>query len=240
MHFCMNLFVKNVYVGHLKVPFILQQKRESDDVLAQYMGRYIEKAFQKHSRILGRRADDLNNVVQALINGVPIEATSRRGLDVDSMGGHFICIKINPSHRTQQKVPIEYICNHIDSTFHGCITLEHDSSIVTFIDLAKSSYSEKNILDTLAKILQMMDLKGGNGGTSGTDYVNYLLNEMIQAGEISHETADGVIFSVFNTAGKMMFADFYAEKGLRDWLGVPGDVKDGRALGGYIEVIQKG
>jgi hypothetical protein len=42
---------------------------------------------------------------------------------------------------------------------------------------------------------------------------------------------------VFEAAGKMAFAEFAAIKGVRDWLGVPADVNDGRVLGGLIEVV---
>ena len=35
----------------------------------------------------------------------------------------------------------------------------------------------------------------------------------------------------------MMFAESFAIKGLRDWLGVPEGMNDGRVLGGYIEVL---
>jgi hypothetical protein len=41
---------------------------------------------------------------------------------------------------------------------------------------------------------------------------------------------------LFETAGKMAFSEFAAVKGIRDWLGVPGDLNDGRVLGGLIEV----
>jgi hypothetical protein len=48
---------------------------------------------------------------------------------------------------------------------------------------------------------------------------------------------ENVIKCVFEAAGKMAFSEFAAIKGIRDWLGVPGDVKDGRVLGGLIEVV---
>ena len=35
----------------------------------------------------------------------------------------------------------------------------------------------------------------------------------------------------------MAFSEFAAIKGIRDWLGVPGDLNDGRVLGGLIEVV---
>jgi hypothetical protein len=48
--------------------------------------------------------------------------------------------------------------------------------------------------------------------------------------------AEHVTKCVFEAAGKMTFSEFTSVKGMRDWLGVPGDVNDGRVLGGLIEV----
>ena len=42
---------------------------------------------------------------------------------------------------------------------------------------------------------------------------------------------------VFEAAGKMAYSDFSSIKGLRNWLGAPDDIKDGRLLGGLIEVV---
>lgn len=48
---------------------------------------------------------------------------------------------------------------------------------------------------------------------------------------------ENVTKCVFEAAGKMAFAEFAAIKGIRDWLGVPAPVNDGRVLGGLIEVV---
>lgn len=42
---------------------------------------------------------------------------------------------------------------------------------------------------------------------------------------------------VMEIAGKMAFSEFSSIKAMRDWLGVPADVNDGRVLGAYIEVF---
>jgi len=39
---------------------------------------------------------------------------------------------------------------------------------------------------------------------------------------------------VFEAAGKWAFAEFAAIKGMRDWLGVPADLDDGRVLGAVV------
>jgi hypothetical protein len=71
----------------------------------------------------------------------------------------------------------------------------------------------------------------------GANYIVPVLEDMIQKGEATREQVENIIQCVFAGAGKMMFAEFFAIKGLRDWLGVPSDVNDGRVLGAYIETL---
>lgn len=60
---------------------------------------------------------------------------------------------------------------------------------------------------------------------------------VLVAMEPDQEKVAHVTRCVFEAAGKMAFSEFAAIKGIRDWLGVPGDLNDGRVLGGLIEVV---
>ena len=60
---------------------------------------------------------------------------------------------------------------------------------------------------------------------------------VLNAKEPDKEKVQNVTNCVFEAAGKMAFSEFAAIKGVRDWLGVPGDLNDGRVLGGLIEVV---
>ena len=77
---------------------------------------------------------------------------------------------------------------------------------------------------------------GGQTYALGSEYVLCLLDELVRNGEYTAEYINMLIENVFEGAGKMMFAEFFAKKGLYEWLGVPEDVRDGRVLGAYIEV----
>lgn len=48
---------------------------------------------------------------------------------------------------------------------------------------------------------------------------------------------ENVTKCVFEAAGKAAFAEFSSIKGMRDLLGVPGDLNDGRVMGGVIELV---
>jgi len=49
--------------------------------------------------------------------------------------------------------------------------------------------------------------------------------------------AQHIINTMFETAGKLMFAEHNTKKATREWLGVPESVDDGRVLGGYISML---
>ena len=51
------------------------------------------------------------------------------------------------------------------------------------------------------------------------------------------ETLTHLTTCVFRSAGKWQFGDPAAIKGVRDWLGVPGEIKDSRVMGGYISML---
>ncbi|MDR0401200.1 MAG: hypothetical protein LBH51_09715 [Treponema sp.] len=71
----------------------------------------------------------------------------------------------------------------------------------------------------------------------GINYVVPVLDQMLANGEVTLEQLNNIIEGLCSAAGKMMFADFFAKKGLRDWLGAPPEVNDGRLLGAYIELL---
>ncbi len=60
---------------------------------------------------------------------------------------------------------------------------------------------------------------------------------VLEAMEPDKVKTENVTNCVFEAAGKMAFSEFAAIKGIRDWLGVPGEVNDCRVMGGLIEVV---
>lgn len=70
----------------------------------------------------------------------------------------------------------------------------------------------------------------------GIDYGQIFIDGGVEAGLFTREHAYEVVRYVCEGAGKAMFCDTFAIRGLRDWLGVPDDIHDGRMLGGYMEM----
>ena len=70
-----------------------------------------------------------------------------------------------------------------------------------------------------------------------TNYVGNLLKVMVDNGELDYDYMKHIIKCVFEGCGKFAFGDFHAIDAIREWLGVPRDVNDGRVLGGLIELM---
>ena len=49
--------------------------------------------------------------------------------------------------------------------------------------------------------------------------------------------AQAIVEVMFDTAGKMMFAEWNTRKAAREWLGAPESVDDGRVMAGYMSMI---
>lgn len=67
-------------------------------------------------------------------------------------------------------------------------------------------------------------------------YIIPALNLLVTQGIVEEKTLDHVIRCVCEAAGKAAFGEHYAKEGLRQWLGAPHDVNDGRLMGGHIEM----
>ncbi len=67
-------------------------------------------------------------------------------------------------------------------------------------------------------------------------YVIPCMNYLIKKGVLEEKTVQHVVRCVLESAGKAAYGEFYARKGLIDWLGAPAEINDGRLLGGQIEM----
>ncbi len=76
-----------------------------------------------------------------------------------------------------------------------------------------------------------------NLSTAASLYVLPAISEAVKRGYVTREQADHILHCVLEAAGKAMFGERYAIKGLRDWMGVPNSIReDGRLLAGLIEL----
>lgn len=77
---------------------------------------------------------------------------------------------------------------------------------------------------------------GSAASPLGIDYTGWVFDDMLAKNEITMDELTKLIENVFEACGKMMFLDSYAVRGVRDWMGVPDKIVDGRVIGGYIEI----
>ncbi len=70
----------------------------------------------------------------------------------------------------------------------------------------------------------------------GAAYILPTLDDLVKDGTLDEKFVDHVIKCVCEASGKATFGEFYAKEGLRNWLGVPRDIDDGRVMGAHIEM----
>ncbi|MBF7097694.1 hypothetical protein [Alkalibacter mobilis] len=75
--------------------------------------------------------------------------------------------------------------------------------------------------------------------SNGSTYILPVIYDLIKKGKLEEKFVDHVIKCVCEASGKAAFGEFYAKEGLRDWLGAPKDMNDGRLMGAHIEMILK-
>ena len=75
-----------------------------------------------------------------------------------------------------------------------------------------------------------------NGSAGGAGYFWPLFDMLVKKGRIKEEDLDRAVHCVMEAAGKAQFGGWYAVEGVRSWLGVPAEMKDGRVMGGFLEV----
>ena len=86
---------------------------------------------------------------------------------------------------------------------------------------------------TTGELFALMGAGGGPFSMYGSVEAIRVLREF----EPDEKKVAHLIQCIFEPCGKYAFGEFAAAKGVRDWLGVPGDVNDGRILGGYASMI---
>lgn len=161
VHFSTNLYTNGKFVGNMKISFVLRPHRESDNALACYLARILERVFQFNPRLMDSRVTPLSGILKDILNGVPVELSRRQHLYTGGLEGWYYCAKIVPSNRTSSKVTSPYILRHIETTFPGCCAFEMDAHLVALIDLAKLNCDEKTMLYSMETLLKEMDLKAG-------------------------------------------------------------------------------
>lgn len=161
VHFSTNLYTNGIFVGNLKISFALRPHRESDNALACYLARILERVFFYNPRLMDGRVTPLSGILKDILNGVPVDLSRRQHLYTGGMEGWYFCAKIVPSNRTASKVTSSYILRHIQTTFPGCCAFEMDAHLVAVIDLAKLGLDEKTMLHNMEIFLKEMDLKAG-------------------------------------------------------------------------------
>lgn len=164
VHFSINLFVKKVYVGNLKIPFVLRSFRNSDEALGCYFAGLLEKAIQKNTKLMDGYVNPLIGVFRDMLNGIAFNENLKHYLYENSEKKNYICLKFARSSRIRAKTSISYILNSITELFDHCAAFEKDDYIVAFVYWDEDQTERNWFQDRLKELLKELELKVGASG----------------------------------------------------------------------------
>lgn len=160
VNFAANLFDAGRYIGNFSVSFVLRPYRTSDNVLSQFLVRYIELAMQRLTTLTHVRTDLLRDVFRSLLKGYSLSGPARQYLDTNTEKPSYRCIRAVPSERSRKKVPTAYICNLLEKALSGSAAFEYDSGIVAFIWADETKTNEPDRIKII-ELIKKMELSAG-------------------------------------------------------------------------------
>ncbi|MDD3220360.1 MAG: hypothetical protein PHC41_12960 [Lachnospiraceae bacterium] len=72
--------------------------------------------------------------------------------------------------------------------------------------------------------------------SAAAGYIFPTLSYLLRMQKVDEKTVDHVFHCVCEAAGKAAFGERVAIQAVRDWMGVPNTINDGRVMGGYLEM----
>jgi len=145
-----NLFENGEYSGCVTIDYQHRPYRQSDDVLARYLGQTIEYALKKYSYATASEQSALRQALMNLLDGYQITLNQKRVIDTSYLQMQHICIRIK-FHYSMRQLPISYFCNVLESDFRRSVAFEYDNSIVAFIEISDEQVADLSYLSLLQK-----------------------------------------------------------------------------------------
>lgn len=159
-----NLFENDEYIGCLTIDYRNRPHQDSDIPLGKFLAKMITLSLRKYSSILTNGKSVLKQVLQDVIDGLPVDAEQRRALESANLNKEYACVKLKFGNRFAQ-LPIGYVCNMVENSFPKSIAFEYDHSIIGFIETSSIHESDGSYSNTLREFIktfiQSMDMRVG-------------------------------------------------------------------------------
>lgn len=159
-----NLFNSDTYIGCLTIDYRTREYQKSDMALGRHLARMITLALQKYSGLLTDERSMLRQVLQDVVEGVPVDYEQRRMLEAAEMQSEYICVKMRLSSRFA-KLPLGYICNKIEALFKNGVAFARKGDILCFVETAavrgQNGQYQDRLQETLRLFTDSMDLTMG-------------------------------------------------------------------------------
>lgn len=158
-HLCRNLFIQDLYVGNITIPFILDSIRDSDFELFRYFSKEVERAVVSHATALGGEEWLIKKILQNLLQEQPLDLAETVYLnDMKKEEYKYVCFVLRLGEKSNRSVPFKYLCNLFESTFPYSVAIEYNDSIAALVDTSRFQKSENQLPEMMRDFLHEMDL----------------------------------------------------------------------------------
>lgn len=128
-----NLFDHDEYCGCLCIDYQERRHRGSDDILASWLARQLERALQKYASGSFSESKGIKQALRDILNGYQSSLSQKRVLDNAGHDTEYICIKIMFNGQLTS-LPVTYLCNSIENQFDHGIVISYDGAVIGLVE----------------------------------------------------------------------------------------------------------
>lgn len=168
-NYCVNLYLRDTYMGVCALSEDYRSFRESDFLLFNQFAGYIGKALADQSRDPASSFATVNTIFEQILNCMPVSQSDlERALDLLERNPAFSglasrrwnCVVITSINRGKN-LPEEYLRSKLEKHLPSCLSLLFQNSIVLFMASPKNGSVRDILTEKLPPFLSDMNFQAG-------------------------------------------------------------------------------
>jgi len=159
--YCINLFLRDEYVGACSLMEDYRPVRESDYILFGRFAGYIRSALTMQSQALSSQFVTLKTIFSELLQSLPVSKSDLdRALKREDKASPWICIVIRSANKGKT-LPEGYLCGALEDMLPDCAALAHEGVLVAFCRLNENTNTLIDLCGILEPYLKDMNFLSG-------------------------------------------------------------------------------
>ncbi len=127
-----NLFEGDRYIGCITVFYTSRPYRSSDDPLLNFLRGYIERLLNHYPIQAISKQGEMRTILHTIAKGSPLDGEQRILLESEANPHSYLCLWMEFGNNMSQ-LPVDYLCNLLESTFSNAYAFPHTTGIITVL-----------------------------------------------------------------------------------------------------------